>query len=97
MVGRSVENANGIRANIKTRALLGRGLTGIHADIRTVITVFHCRVPQFAYGLGQSVLVWSLLQMLLHLVTNMQRGIVMPKGLSVKQGVCMPCFSLLKD
>ena len=36
MVGKSVENANEIRADIKTRALLSRGSTDIYADICTV-------------------------------------------------------------
>ena len=36
MVGRSVENEIGIRADIKTRALLSRGSTDIYADICTV-------------------------------------------------------------
>ena len=36
MVGRSVENEIEIRADIKTRALLSRGSTDIHADICTV-------------------------------------------------------------
>ena len=36
MVGRSVENEIEIRADIKTRALLSRGSTGIYADICTV-------------------------------------------------------------
>ena len=36
MVGRSVENANEIRPDIKTRALLSRGSTDIYADICTV-------------------------------------------------------------
>ena len=36
MVGRSVENAKEIRADIYTRALLIRGSTDIYADICTV-------------------------------------------------------------
>ena len=36
MAGRSVENANEISPDIKTRALLSRGSTDIHADICTV-------------------------------------------------------------
>ena len=36
MVGRSVENEIGIRADIKTRALLSRGSTDIYVDICTV-------------------------------------------------------------
>ena len=36
MVGRSVENANEIRPDIKTRALFSRGSTDIYADICTV-------------------------------------------------------------
>ena len=35
-LSKSVENANEIRADIKTRALLSRGSTGIYADICTV-------------------------------------------------------------
>ena len=36
MVGRSVENANEIRPDIKTRALLSRGSTDIYADMCTI-------------------------------------------------------------
>ena len=36
MVGRSVENANEIRLDIMTRALLSRGSTDIYVDICTV-------------------------------------------------------------
>ena len=36
MVGRSVENANEIRPDINTRALLSRGLTDVYADICAV-------------------------------------------------------------
>ena len=36
MVGRSVENANEIRPDIKTRALLSRGSMDIYADTCTV-------------------------------------------------------------
>ena len=59
MVGKSVENANEIRADIKTRALLSRGSTDIYADICTVYvsnlmsfsTV--CRqVREFSAGVG---------------------------------------------
>ena len=59
MVGRSDENEIDIRADIKTRALLGRGSTDIYADICTVYvsksmsfsTV--CRqVRDFSVGVG---------------------------------------------
>ena len=36
MVERSVENANEIRADIKTRPLLSRGSKDVYADISTV-------------------------------------------------------------
>ena len=36
MVGRSVEKANEIRPDIKTRTLLSRGSTDIYVDICTV-------------------------------------------------------------
>ena len=47
MVGGSVENEIEIKADIKTRALLSRGSTDIHAEI--------CQFPQFADRLRISV------------------------------------------
>ena len=56
MVGRSVENANEIRPDIKTHALLSRGSTDIYADISTVYgSNFNVIFSQFADGLGNSV------------------------------------------
>ena len=68
MVGRSVENANEIRADIKTCTLLSRSSTDIYADICTVYgsnsisfsTVCRC-VRKFSADVG-------LLQVLLNLV-----------------------------
>ena len=59
MVGRSVENENKIRADIKTRALLSRGSEDIHADICAVYvsnlmsfsTVFR-QAREFSAGVG---------------------------------------------
>ena len=59
MVGRSVENANEIRPDIKTRALLSRGSTDIYVDICTVygsnlmsfFTVCK-RIWKFSAGIG---------------------------------------------
>ena len=59
MVGRSVENTNGIRINIKTRALISRSSTGIYVDICTVYSsnsiffLIVCRwVRKFGVGVG---------------------------------------------
>ena len=40
MAERSVENANEIRADIKTRPLLSRGSKDIYADISTVYVIY---------------------------------------------------------
>ena len=59
MVGRSVENENEIKANIKTRALLSRGSTDIYADICTVyvsnsmsFSIVCRQVRDFSAGVG---------------------------------------------
>ena len=59
MVGRSVENANKIRADIKTRALLTRGSTVIYADICTLcgsnlmyFSIVCRQVRKFSAGVG---------------------------------------------
>ena len=59
MVGRSVENANKIRADIKTRALPCRGSKDIYADISTVygnnlmsFSTICTRVGKFSAGVG---------------------------------------------
>ena len=48
MVGRSVENEIGIRADIKTRALLSRVSTDIYADI---CTLYFSNLMSFYHGL----------------------------------------------
>ena len=59
MVGRRVENEIEIRADIKTRALLSRGSTGIYADICTVyvsnsmsFSIVSRQVRDFSAGVG---------------------------------------------
>ena len=59
IVGRSIENANEIRADIKTSALLSRGSTDIYADICTVngsnlmsFSTVYRRIRKFSAGVG---------------------------------------------
>ena len=49
--GRSVQNANEIRSDIRTRALVSRGSMDIYADILFMVEI-QCHFPQFADGLG---------------------------------------------
>ena len=58
MVGRSVENANEIRADIKD----------IYIDIYTVMLVIQCHFLQFAGVYGNLVQIWGLLHALLNQV-----------------------------
>ena len=62
MVGRSVDNANEVRLDIMTRALLSRRSTDIYADICTVYGSYLLSFfSQFADGLGNSVQAQGLL------------------------------------
>ena len=66
MVGKSVENANEIRADIKTRALLYSAEVQRTFILTYVlfIVVIQCSFPKFADGLGNSVQAWGQLQVI---------------------------------